>query len=124
MSRDNVYATDILEAARRIQEGIQGITREQFIDEWMRHSAIVRQIEIMGEATKRLSDEYREQPPAIPWRAMAGMRDVVIHGYDIVDLKEVWQVATVDVPQLILALEAIVQIEAPSDTNQTEETNP
>lgn len=124
MSRDNVYATDILEAARRIQEGIQGITREQFIDEWMRHSAIVRQIEIMGEATKRLSDEYREQHPAIPWRAMAGMRDVVIHGYDIVDLKEVWQVATVDVPQLILALEAIVQIEAPSDTNQTEETNP
>lgn len=124
MSRDNVYATDILEAARRIQEGIQGITREQFIDEWMRHSAIVRQIEIMGEATKRLSDEYREQHPAIPWRAMAGMRDVVIHGYDIVDLKEVWQVATVDVPQLILALEPIVQIEAPSDTNQTEETNP
>ena len=88
----------------------------------MRHSAIVRQIEIMGGATKRLSDEFRNAHPEIPWRAMAGMRDVVIHGYDIVDLKEVWKVATVDVLKLIPALEALIPPENKSDdADQTEE---
>jgi len=59
------------------------------LKEWMRHSAIVRQIEIIGEATKRLSEDFRNSHPEIPWRSMAGMRDVVIHGYDHVDLEEV-----------------------------------
>ena len=121
MSRDQTYVMDILEAARRVQEGTGSVTREQFIDDWMRRSAIVWQIEIMGEATKRLSDEYREQYPEIPWRAMAGMREVVIHGYDIVDLKEVWRVATIEAPKLIFALETIIQPDDEADSNQSEE---
>jgi uncharacterized protein with HEPN domain len=74
----------------------------------MRHSAIVRQIEIVGEATKRLSEEFRNSQPEIPWRSMAGMRDVVIHGYDHVDLEEVWKVAETDIPKLIISLEPLV----------------
>jgi len=66
------------------------------------------QIEIIGEATKRLSDEFRNQHPDIPWRSMAGMRDVVIHGYDHVDIEEVWRVAKADIPRLIMMLEPLV----------------
>lgn len=108
MSRDPAYLLDILQAARRIREGVEGVTKEAFLKEWMRHSAIVRQIEIIGEATKRLSEEFRNSQPEIPWRSMAGMRDVVIHGYDHVDLEEVWKVAETDIPKLIISLEPLV----------------
>jgi uncharacterized protein with HEPN domain len=108
MSRDTAYILDILSAARRIQEGVQGITKEEFLLSWMRHSAIIRQIEIVGEATKRLSMPFRNAHPEIPWRAMTGMRDIVIHGYDAVDLDEVWNVATNDIPPLIASLEPLL----------------
>lgn len=52
--------------------------------------AVIRSLEILGEATKRLSPEFRLLHPDLPWRAMAGMRDVLIHAYDQVDLEEVW----------------------------------
>lgn len=52
--------------------------------------AVIRCLEVLGEATKRLSREIREQNPQLPWRAMAGMRDVLIHAYDQIDLEEVW----------------------------------
>lgn len=60
---------------------------------------------VLGEAVKRLSEDYRSQHPAIPWLLIAGMRDKLIHGYDIVDLDEVWKTATHDVPDLLLWLE-------------------
>ena len=115
MSRDPAYLLDILQAARRIREGVEGVTKATFLKEWMRHSAIVRQIEIIGEATKRLSEEFRNQHPEIPWRSMAGMRDVVIHGYDHVDIEEVWRVAEADMPRLIMMLEPLVPPEETSE---------
>jgi len=115
MSRDPAYLLDILQAARRIREGVAGIAKEDFLKEWMRHSAIVRQIEIIGEATKRLSEEFKGSHPEIPWRSMAGMRDVVIHGYDHVDLEEVWKVAEADIPKLITMLEPLVPPEETSE---------
>ncbi|MGC9333816.1 MAG: DUF86 domain-containing protein [Anaerolineae bacterium] len=59
----------------------------------------------MGEAAKRFSDDCRARHPEIPWTLMAGMRDKLIHGYDIVDLKEVWETANRDVPDLLQWLE-------------------
>ena len=56
----------------------------------MRHSAILYQIEIMGEATKRLSQEFRDQHSDIPWRDVAGMRDIIIHQYDRIDFDVIW----------------------------------
>lgn len=72
MSRDPAYLLDILQAARRIREGVEGVTKATFLKEWMRHSAIVRQIEIIGEATKRLSEEFRNQHPVAQYGRNAG----------------------------------------------------
>jgi len=73
----------------------------------MCQSAVVRQLEIVGEATKRLSDAFRERHPEVPWRVMAGMRDVLIHGYGEVDLDEVWKTAAADLVPVIDELERI-----------------
>src|SRR3972149_5218992 len=72
MSRDPAYLLDILQAARRIREGLGGVAKDAFLKDWMRHSAVVRQIEIIGEATKRLSEEFRNSHHEIPWRSLAG----------------------------------------------------
>jgi len=75
--------------------------RDAFIRDLKTRSAVLHQLLILGEATKRLSKEFRNRHPAIPWSEMAGMRDVLIHGYDQVDLGEVWKSSTVDIPQVL-----------------------
>jgi len=62
---------------------------------------VIRCLEIIGEATKRLPDNLRESTPEIPWKAMAGMRDRLIHGYDVVDSEIVWITATKTIPEII-----------------------
>jgi uncharacterized protein with HEPN domain len=102
---DHVYLADILDAARLIQEFLAGIDREQFLRDPLRESAVIRQLEIIGEAAKQVSADFRHRHDRIPWRNMAGMRDVLIHAYRGVDLEQVWTAATVSVPALIPVLE-------------------
>jgi len=80
---------------------IQGVAEQEFYQDLMCQSTIIRQIEIIGEATKRLSTTFRNTHPEIPWRSMAGMRDILIHAYDHVDLGQVWHTATLAVPDII-----------------------
>lgn len=84
------------------------VTREALSEDDLRQAAVVRQIEILGEGTKRLSAEFRAQHTNIDWKRVAGMRDVLIHAYDRVDIEEVWSVATTDAPNLIHFLEPLV----------------
>ncbi|MFM7456337.1 MAG: DUF86 domain-containing protein [Vulcanococcus sp.] len=72
--------------------------------------ALIRCLEVIGEATKRLSPSWRDRHPSIPWRAMAGMRDLLIHAYDTVDLEEVWEAYQL-LPQLRELLQAIADAE-------------
>ncbi len=74
----------------------------------MMRDAVVRNLEIIGEATKRLSQELRAESPQIPWRRIAGLRDIVIHQYDFVDYNEVWNVVEDDLPAFREALQAIL----------------
>jgi uncharacterized protein with HEPN domain len=90
MSREPAYLADILGAAKLIQAAIQGVSQEALAQDWIRLSAIERQIEIIGEATRRLCDSFKGAHPEIPWREMAGMRDVLIHAYDDLDLDDIW----------------------------------
>jgi len=69
----------------------------------------VRALEIIDEAAKRLSDELRQRYPAIPWKSMAGMRDRIIHGYDVVDLQIVWAVVISDIPHLKPKIEQVIK---------------
>ena len=74
----------------------------------MRRSAIIHQLLIIGEATKQVSDQFRDAHPDIPWRRMAGMRDRLIHDYRQVDLDIVWRTATEMIPDLIRQVEPLV----------------
>lgn len=112
-SRDLTSLLDILMAAKLIQEFAKGIDKNTFYDDLMRQSAIIRQLEIMGEATKRLSSDLRDSYSEIPWRKIAGMRDILIHNYEEVDLDEVWNVAIIAIPELIPKLEQMVPPENP-----------
>lgn len=105
---DASYLQDVLDAARLIQEFVAGYDLEQFRADLRTNSAVIRQFEVMGEATKQLSPALRQANPDIRWRAVAGMRDVLIHGYRTVDLAEVWKAATISIPDLIPRFERIL----------------
>ena len=108
MRRDIDYVADIASAVRRIAAYIRGIDREVFGDQPIVQDAVIRQLLIIGEATKRLTMEFRDRHPDVPWRDMAGMRDLLVHSYNRVDVDEVWRAATVDVTSLADRLEALL----------------
>ncbi|EKV01230.1 hypothetical protein Lepto7375DRAFT_3381 [Leptolyngbya sp. PCC 7375] len=85
MSRDNDSLLDIYQAVQRVIAYAEGLTRSELEADEMRVSAILYQVLIIGEATKRLSRELRDEHPEIPWNNMAGMRDIVAHHYDEID---------------------------------------
>lgn len=97
---DLLYLEDIQEAIETILGYVQGIEEEQFKANQMLQDAVVRQLEIIGVATKHLSDSIREDNPQVPWKAIAGTRDRLIHGYFAVDLDEIWLTVQHDLPEL------------------------
>ena len=104
MLRDETILLDIAQAARLILEFKQGMDKTAFSNDLKTQSAVLHQLIIMGEAVKRLSQNFRAHYPAVPWALIAGMRDKLIHGYDIVDVDQVWKTAEVDVPSLLSSL--------------------
>lgn len=106
---DFVYLRHILDAISRIEQYVQGVRYEDFMDDHLVQDGVIRQIEIMGEATKRLSKEIRERHSEMPWKDLAGMRDKLIHHYFGVDLDAVWDTLEKDIPVLKERLGNIVQ---------------
>lgn len=105
--RDDIVRKDIVNAANLILEFVDGFDKETFVDDWKTRSAVLYQLTVVGEAVKRLSKEFRAKHTHIPWSLIAGMRDHLVHGYDLVDWDEVWQTANKDIPDLLHKIEQI-----------------
>jgi len=108
VSKDpRVYLAHILERAGRIEDYIRD-GEQAFMQDSKTQDAVIRNFEVIGEAAKRVSVEYRTRYPEIPWLLMAGFRDVLIHAYEGVDLQRVWSIATRDLPVVKAAISAIL----------------
>lgn len=109
MQRDREYLLDILEAAKLAITYISGKTREDFFNNFQCQDAIIRRLEIIGEAAKGISQETRNLFPDLPWSDMISMRNVMIHEYDDVDIVVVWQTVHNDLPPLVDSIEKMLQ---------------
>jgi uncharacterized protein with HEPN domain len=97
---DTLYIKDILESIKAIEEYIKNIDYQQFIENRMIYSATIRELEIIGEASRKLSPDIKEKHTNIPWKMIAGTRDRLIHGYFGVNIDVVWGIVTIDLPVL------------------------
>ena len=108
MKNDLLYLSNIQECIEAIESyTLDG--KEIFMQTRMIQDAVIRNFEVIGEATKRLTPEFRAKYSEVPWRRIAGLRDVLIHDYLRVDLEEVWGIIVNDLPSLKTAIDKIVR---------------
>ncbi len=100
MKKDRVYLRHILDAISDIEKFMQGVPEEEFFENKEKQYAVLRALEIIGEATKNLSDELKTKGSNVDWKHIAGMRDKLIHAYFGVNLPLVWETVNKDLPQL------------------------
>jgi uncharacterized protein with HEPN domain len=110
MRDDRLTLERMLETARRIRSIASGLSRQALEADEVRQLALLHLIQVLGEVSSRVSAVFRESHPELPWGAMAGMRNRIVHGYDHVDPDIVWRVATEDVEPVIAALERLVDL--------------
>jgi len=93
MPRDyKVYADDILEAIGKIKRFTNGLDREAFSQDEKTFDAVIRNLEVIGEAIKKIPDEVRTQHPSVEWKKIAGVRDILVHEYFGIDVDIVWDI--------------------------------
>jgi uncharacterized protein with HEPN domain len=107
MLRDKESVLDITEAVRKILAYTAGVTLAEFLANDEKQDAVLRRILVVGEATKRLSFEFRQLYPEIPWRDIAGIRDIIVHDYNRVDAETIWDVVQNDLPGLMTFLNSL-----------------
>ncbi|MEW5912982.1 MAG: DUF86 domain-containing protein [Thermodesulfobacteriota bacterium] len=108
MSRDKAYLADMLISARWAVEYLARKIQQDFYQDKQCQDAVIRRLEIIGEAARRVSEQVRLSIPGVPWQSLIGMRNVLIHEYDGVDLDIIWETVKRDLPGLITSLESVV----------------
>jgi len=107
--RDRDYLTDISEAIQRINEYVEGLSYEDFLNDTKTHDAVLRNLQVIGEAAKRISWQTRRPSPHIPWKEMAGLRDKVVHDYFGIRFDVVWTVIDRELPQLAIDIQRLLK---------------
>jgi uncharacterized protein with HEPN domain len=105
MKDDGVYVKHILDSVAKIEEYKQGLDFDKFCESNIAQSGVIRELEVIGEASKNLSPDFVNSLPDVPWRDIGDMRNKLIHEYFNIDLEAVWKTATEDLPKLKSALE-------------------
>ena len=108
MWRDDAYVLDMLLAARKVLEFTKDVDRVRFQRDELVQNAVLRQIQIIGEAASKVSPEYQDNHPEVPWRDMVGMRNRLVHEYFRILPGRVWDVVEKHVPQLVQLLQPLV----------------
>jgi uncharacterized protein with HEPN domain len=106
--RDPAYLWDMLDAATSIKQFTEGATFREYADNKMIRSAVERQLEILGEAARQVSEAFQNEHPEVPWRQIVGLRNVLAHDYGGVRHERVWKIISHHVPSLIRHLEPLV----------------
>nr|MDO8098775.1 DUF86 domain-containing protein [Candidatus Njordarchaeota archaeon] len=96
----SVYVEDMLDSILKIEQYIGKVTEQDFYNNTQVQDAVLRRLEIIGESVKNIPETFRKKYPEIPWKKIAGLRDVLIHAYSGVNLKRVWKVIKADIPSL------------------------
>jgi uncharacterized protein with HEPN domain len=113
MSDDTLYLHHMLERCERLARSLAGVDRPAFDESELLQDAVIRNIEVIGEAAKHVSAATRRHLDQIDWKAVCGMRDILIHGYAEVNLDIVWRIATIRCPALRAILEPRISVGRP-----------
>ena len=97
---DSVFIQHILESIEAIEEFSKDLSLEELHKNRLKKSAIIREIEIIGEASKNISNDFTKKHPEIPWKNIIGTRDIMVHQYFGVNIEVVWKIITQDLPKL------------------------
>lgn len=114
MWRDDAYLLDMLLAARELVHFIEGVSFEEFDTNRLLQHAAVRLIQVVGEAARSISTEFKQAHPEIPWAGIIGMRHRLVHEYFRVAPDKVWEVVQKDIPPLIKMIEPLVPPDQPN----------
>lgn len=112
MRRDDAYLLDMLVAARKALIFAAELTYRQFLRSDLHQNAILKVLEIVGEAASRVSEDTRQAHPEISWYQIVGLRNRIVHAYFEIDLDVVWRIVQEDLPELISQLEPLVPPES------------
>jgi len=105
------YLEHIIDAIKDIESFARGLTKSKFLKNKLRQSAVIRQLEIIGEASKSLPGNFREKHSEVEWKKIAGTRDKIVHHYFGIDLNTVWDIVKKDLPALKRKIIAILKAE-------------
>ncbi len=106
---DLIFIEHILESINKIEKYVHGLAVDEFVENDLIQDGVIRNFEIIGEATKHLSSDFREKYAEVPWKKISGMRDILIHDYLGIDIYSVWDTIEKDISELKRQLNDIIR---------------